>query len=71
VNFTTPIAAGGSAYFSLDGLPSASLVVTVAPPGTPAAMGTPALSVGAMLVLASMLVGVALWAIRANCQRQE
>jgi hypothetical protein len=71
VNFTTPIAAGGSAYFSLDGLPSASLVVAVAPPGTPAAMGTPALSVGAMLVLASMLVGVALWAIRARRLRRE
>jgi hypothetical protein len=71
VNFTTPIAAGGSAYFSLDGLPSASRVADPATPGTPAAAGTPALSVWAMLALASMLVGFALWAIRTGRLRQE
>ena len=71
VNFTTPIAAGGSAYFILDGLPSASLVVDVATPGASAAVGAPALSVWAMLVLASMLAGFALWAIRAGRLRQE
>jgi hypothetical protein len=71
VNFTTPIAAGGSAYFSLDGLPSASLVADPATPGTPAAAGVPVLSVGAMLVLAGMLVGSGLWAIRAGWLRQE
>jgi hypothetical protein len=70
VSFTTPIAAGGSTYFSLEGLPSASLVVDVTKAGTPAAMGAPALSVWAMLVLASMLGGFALWAIRAR-PRQE
>jgi hypothetical protein len=71
VNFTTPIAAGGSAYFSLDGLPSATLVVDVAPSGAPAAAGAPALSGWAMLVLAGMLAGFALWAIRARQPRQE
>ena len=71
VNFTTPIAAGGSAYFSLDGLPSASLVVNVATPGAPAATGAPALSVWAMLVLASMLAGFALWDMRYELPRQE
>jgi hypothetical protein len=71
VNFTTPIAAGGSAYFSLDGLPSASLVVDVVPPGAPAATGAPTLSIWAMLVLASMLVGFALWSIRDARPKQE
>ena len=71
VNFTTPIAAGGSAYFSLDGLPSASLVVDVAPPGAPAAAAAPTLSIWAMLVLASMLVGFALWSIRDARPKQE
>jgi len=71
VNFTTPIAVGGSTYFSLDGLPSASLVVDVATSRAPAAVGAPALSVWAMLVLAGMLVGFALWAIRARRPRQE
>jgi hypothetical protein len=71
VNFTTPIAVGGSTYFSLDGLPSASLVVDVATFRAPAAVGAPALSVWAMLVLASMLMGFALWALRAGRLRQE
>jgi hypothetical protein len=65
VNFTTPIPAGGTDYFSLEGVPSASLAVVVAPSsGTPAAVGTPALSFWAILLLASMLVGYSLWAMR-------
>jgi hypothetical protein len=71
VNFTTPIAAGGSTYFSLEGVPSASLLVDVTKTGAPAAVGAPALSVWAMLVLASMLVGFALWALSARRQQQE
>jgi hypothetical protein len=77
VNFTTPIPAGGSDYFSLEGVPSANLAVTVGPPTTtppsttPAAVGAPALSVWAILLLASMLLGYSLWEIRKNRQQQE
>ena len=71
VNFTTPIAAGGSTYFSLDGVPSANVLVDAASTGAPAAAGAPALSVWAMLVLAGMLAGFALWSLRARQPRQE
>jgi hypothetical protein len=73
VNFTTPVPAGGSDYFSLEGVPSANLAITVAPPSTtaPAANGAPALSVWAILLLASMLLGYSLWAIRKQRQQQE
>jgi hypothetical protein len=73
VNFTAPIPAGGSDYFSLEGVPSVNLVVSVAPSTTttPTAAGVPALSVWAILLLASMLMGYSLWAIRKNRQHQE
>ena len=71
VNFTTPIPAGGSDYFSLEGVPSVNLAITVGPSTTPAAAGAPALSVWAILLLASMLLGYSLWAIRKNRQQQE
>jgi hypothetical protein len=73
VNFTAPIPAGGSAYFSLEGIPSAELAVTVAPASTttPAVTGVPTLSVGAILLLASMLMGYSVWVIRKNRQHQE
>jgi hypothetical protein len=65
VNFTTPIPGGGSDYFSLEGIPSINLAVTVAPPsGTATAAGAPALSFWALLLLAGMLMGFSLWAIR-------
>jgi len=71
VNFITPLAPGGTAYFSTEGLPSASLTAAVGPSGSPtAAAGAPALSVWAILLLASMLLGYSLWAIRNQRQRQ-
>jgi hypothetical protein len=73
VNFTSPIAAGGSAYFSLEGVPTANLAVVVAPSTgtTTAAAGAPAMSVGAMLVLASMLIGFSMWTMRQQRQKQD
>jgi hypothetical protein len=72
VNFTTPIPAGGSDYFSLEGVPSINLAVTVAPStGTPAAAGAPALSFWAILLLASMLMGYSLWAMKKQRRHQE
>lgn len=72
VNFTAPIAASGTAFFSLEGVPSVNLTVTVAPPGggTSAAVGAPTLSFWAILLLASMLMGYSLWVIRKNRQHQ-
>ena len=69
VNFTTPIPAGGSDYFSLEGQPNVSLTISVAP-STTAATGAPALSFWALAVLASMLIGFSLWAMKAR-QQQE
>jgi hypothetical protein len=71
VTFTTPIPAGGSDYFSLEGVPSANLVITVAPAGAPAVAAAPALSFWAIVLLASMLMGYSLWAIRKQRQHQE
>jgi hypothetical protein len=72
VHFTTPIPAGGSDYFSLEGVPSINLAVTVAPStGTPAAAGAPALSFWAILLLASMLMGYSLWAMKKQRRHQE
>jgi hypothetical protein len=71
VNFTTPIPAGGSDYFSLEGVPSVNLAVTVAPSTTPTAAGAPALSFWAILLLASMLMGYSLWAMKKQRRHQE
>src|ERR1035438_8391888 len=73
VNFTAPIPAGGSSYCT------ASQVAGTDPGDyygpntttTPTAAGVPALSVWAILLLASMLMGYSLWAIRKNRQHQE
>jgi hypothetical protein len=64
VNFTTPIAAGGTAFFSLEGVPSANLQVVVAPATGGTTVGAPAMSVWAMALLASMLIGFSVWTIR-------
>ena len=68
VNFSPAIAPGGSTYFSLEGAPSSSLTIAVASGG--AATGAPALSTWAVLLLASMLLGYALWVIRKQRQHQ-
>jgi hypothetical protein len=72
VNFTPPIAAGGSAFFSLEGIPSATLGVTVAPGGggtTP--IPTPALSVWAGLLLGGLLMAYSITVIRKNREHQS
>jgi hypothetical protein len=71
VNFTTPLAPGASAYFSLEGVPSSSLSVVVAPSTTPSATAVPTLSGWALLALAGMLVAFSLWAVRKPRQQTE
>jgi hypothetical protein len=65
VNFNPAISAGGSTYFSLEGQPSASLVVGVGPgggSGTPS--NVPTLSGWALALLAGLLMGSSLWMMR-------
>jgi hypothetical protein len=62
VNFSPAIPAGGSTYFSLEGIPSTSLVVNVDPGGTAAPV--PTLSGWALALLASLLMGSSLWLMR-------
>jgi hypothetical protein len=72
VTFSPPIAAGGSTYFSLEGAPSVSLGVTVAPGGggtTP--IPTPTLSVWAGLLLGGLLMAYSITVIRKNREHQS
>jgi hypothetical protein len=71
VNFNPPIAAGGSTYFSLEGAPTSTLAVTVAPGGTGGAVGTPALSVWAGLMLGSLLLAYSVSVIRKSGERRS
>jgi hypothetical protein len=59
VNFNPPIAAnGGSTYFSLEGVPSASLTATVT--GTGSSVSTaPTLGEWGMILLGTLLIGCA------------
>jgi hypothetical protein len=51
VNFNPPVPAGGSTYFSLEGVPSASLGVIVGPPTVPAPRSGTLLCIGLAVVL--------------------
>jgi hypothetical protein len=66
VTFSPAIPAGGTTYFSLEGQPSATLVVGVGPggPGSSAA-SVPTLSVWALVLLAGVLVGYSVWMLKA------
>jgi hypothetical protein len=71
VNFNPPVAAGGSTYFSLEGTPSGSLGVTVAPGGSGTVIGTPTISVWAGLLLGTLLMGYSLLVIRKKSGHQS
>jgi hypothetical protein len=51
VNFNPPVPAGGTTYFSLEGVPSASLGVIVGPPTVPAPRSVTLLCIGLAVVL--------------------
>ena len=66
VNFTSPLAPGGTAYFSLEGVPSGSLTVVAGTPTSTSVVGAPAMSDWALVLLAGLLIGYAWWAMLKN-----
>ncbi len=67
VNFSPVLTPGASTYFSLEGSPSTSLAITVAP-GISGPVGTPSLSVWAGILLGTLLMGYSLTILRKRAQ---
>lgn len=70
VNFSPTIQPGGTTFFSLEGSPSTSLAITVAPGVGGGPVGAPSLTVWAGILLGTLLMGYSLRVIRKN-QRQS
>jgi len=69
VNFNPAIPPGGSAYFSLEGVPTANLVGTVG--ATTPTAAAPALSVWALALLGGLLMGCSVWMIRKKARQAQ